>query len=63
MLDLITMFAAVGAQSELDKVHKDTGVSSPLTSEAQEQVLLFSLSMFHVFSAHNLNLNAISSDC
>lgn len=49
MLDLITMFAAVGAQSELDKVHKDTGVSSPLTSEAQEQVLLFSLAMFHAF--------------
>ena len=36
MLDLITMFAAVGAQAELDKVRKDTGLSSPLTSEAQE---------------------------
>ena len=27
------MFAAVGAQAELDKVRKDTGVSSPLNSE------------------------------
>lgn len=36
MLDLITMTMAAGVQEELNTVRKETGVESPLTTEAVE---------------------------